>query len=113
LIIGLLKDLAAGCASDHPYEFFLAAPPLNITHGTGSPINPLAIKYERGPCRSLLPSELALVATGEMSGNSSRIRACHRPLDATQGPGAALGDAFGRSCWRSLPATIAGGTPRR
>jgi hypothetical protein len=39
-----LKDLAADCAADHTYEFFFAAPPLNITHGTGSPINPLAIK---------------------------------------------------------------------
>jgi hypothetical protein len=54
LIIGLLKDLAAGCASDHPYEFFLAAPPLNITHGTGSPINPLAITCDRRPCRALV-----------------------------------------------------------
>ena len=39
-----LKDLAADCAADRIYEFFFAAPPLNITHGTGSPINPLAIK---------------------------------------------------------------------
>ena len=39
-----LKDLAADCAADRIYEFFFTAPPLNITHGTGSPINPLAIK---------------------------------------------------------------------
>jgi kynurenine formamidase len=39
-----LADLAADCAADRVYEFFLTAPPLNITHGTGSPINPLAIK---------------------------------------------------------------------
>ena len=26
-----LKDLAADCAADHTYEFFFAAPPLNIT----------------------------------------------------------------------------------
>jgi kynurenine formamidase len=39
-----LKDLAADCAADRVYEFFFTAPPLNITHGTGSPINPLAIK---------------------------------------------------------------------
>ena len=40
----LLQDLAADCADDGVSEFFLAAPPLNLTHGTGSPINPLAIK---------------------------------------------------------------------
>ena len=39
-----VKDLAADCAADRVYEFFFTAPPLNITHGTGSPINPLAIK---------------------------------------------------------------------
>jgi kynurenine formamidase len=39
-----LKDLAADCAEDKVYEFFFCAPPLNITNGTGSPINPLAIK---------------------------------------------------------------------
>jgi kynurenine formamidase len=39
-----LADLAADCAADQVYEFFFTAPPLNITHGTGSPINPLAIK---------------------------------------------------------------------
>jgi kynurenine formamidase len=39
-----VKELAEDCAADRVYEFFFAAPPLNITGGTGSPINPLAIK---------------------------------------------------------------------
>lgn len=39
-----VKDLAADCADDGVYEFFFCAPPLNITKGTGSPINPQAIK---------------------------------------------------------------------
>jgi kynurenine formamidase len=39
-----LKDLAEDCAQDGVYEFFFAGPPLVITGGTGSPINPLAIK---------------------------------------------------------------------
>lgn len=39
-----LKDLADDCAQDGVYEFFFSAPPLNITHGTGSPINPQAMK---------------------------------------------------------------------
>ena len=39
-----VKELAEDCAADRLYEFFFAAPPLNITGGTGSPINPLAIK---------------------------------------------------------------------
>ena len=39
-----VKELAEDCAADGVYEFFLGAPPLNITGGTGSPINPLAIK---------------------------------------------------------------------
>ena len=39
-----LKELADDCAQDGVYEFFLCAPPLNITKGTGSPINPNAIK---------------------------------------------------------------------
>ena len=39
-----LKELAADCAADRAFEFFFCAPPLNITGGTGSPINPLAIK---------------------------------------------------------------------
>jgi kynurenine formamidase len=39
-----LKELADDCAADGRYEFFFSAPPLNITLGTGSPINPQAIK---------------------------------------------------------------------
>ena len=39
-----LKELAEDCAADKTYEFFFAGPPLVITGGTGSPINPLAIK---------------------------------------------------------------------
>jgi kynurenine formamidase len=39
-----LKDLAEDCAQDKVYEFFFCAPPLVITGGTGSPINPMAIK---------------------------------------------------------------------
>jgi kynurenine formamidase len=39
-----LKDLAEDCAEDKTYEFFFCAPPLVITGGTGSPINPMAIK---------------------------------------------------------------------
>jgi kynurenine formamidase len=39
-----VKDLAADCAADGVYEFFYVAPPLVITGGTGSPVNPQAIK---------------------------------------------------------------------
>ena len=39
-----VKDLAADCAQDGVYEFFFCAPPLPITKGCGSPINPMAIK---------------------------------------------------------------------
>ncbi|TIO29709.1 cyclase family protein [Mesorhizobium sp.] len=39
-----LKELAEDCAEDGIYEFFFCAPPLVITGGTGSPINPQAIK---------------------------------------------------------------------
>ncbi len=39
-----LEELAADCAEDGVYEFFLVAQALPITGGTGSPINPLAIK---------------------------------------------------------------------
>jgi len=39
-----LKELAADCAEDGVYEFFMVTPPLVITRGTGSPINPNAIK---------------------------------------------------------------------
>lgn len=39
-----LKDLAEDCATDKVYEFLFTAPPLVITGGSGSPINPQAIK---------------------------------------------------------------------
>ena len=39
-----LQELAEDCAADKVYEFFFAGPPLVITGGTGSPINPVAIK---------------------------------------------------------------------
>ena len=39
-----LKELAEDCANDKVYEFFFCGPPLVITGGTGSPINPQAIK---------------------------------------------------------------------
>jgi kynurenine formamidase len=39
-----LKELAADCAADGVYEFFFAAPPLHLPGGTGSPINPQAVK---------------------------------------------------------------------
>jgi len=39
-----LETLAADCAEDGVYDFFLSAPPLKVTGGTGSPINPLAFK---------------------------------------------------------------------
>ena len=39
-----LRELAADCAEDGVYEFFFCAPPLNLPGGSGSPINPQAIK---------------------------------------------------------------------
>lgn len=39
-----LKELAEDCAKDGIYAFFFCAPPLNLPGGTGSPINPQAIK---------------------------------------------------------------------
>ncbi len=39
-----LDDLASACAEDGIYEFFLSAPPLNVTNASGSPVNPIAIK---------------------------------------------------------------------
>ena len=39
-----LKELAEDCDEDGVYEFFFCGPPLIITGGTGSPINPQAIK---------------------------------------------------------------------
>ncbi|GIM92018.1 cyclase family protein [Paractinoplanes toevensis] len=39
-----LDDLAADCAADGRYDFFLTAKPLNIPGGVGSPPNALALK---------------------------------------------------------------------
>lgn len=39
-----LEELADDCAADGRYEFLFTAPPLPITGGVGSPINPIAIK---------------------------------------------------------------------
>jgi kynurenine formamidase len=39
-----MEALAADCAEDGIYEFFLSAPPLMITGATGSPLNPIAVK---------------------------------------------------------------------
>ena len=39
-----LEPLAEACASDGVYEFLFTAPPLPITGGVGSPVNPLAIR---------------------------------------------------------------------
>ena len=38
------EELAADCAVDGVYEFLFCAPPLKVSNGVGSPINPLAIK---------------------------------------------------------------------
>jgi kynurenine formamidase len=38
------EELAADCAADGVWDFFFCAPPLKVTRGVGSPINPLAIK---------------------------------------------------------------------
>jgi len=42
--IFFLEDLAADCAVDGRYAFLLVAPPLPVTRGVGTPINPYAIK---------------------------------------------------------------------
>ncbi len=39
-----LTELADDCEADGVYEFFFCGPPLVITGGTGSPINPQAVK---------------------------------------------------------------------
>ena len=37
-------ELAADCAADGRWEFFLVVPPLPVTRGVGTPINPYARK---------------------------------------------------------------------
>lgn len=47
LLVGEIFDLEAlaeDCARDGVYEFLFTAPPLPITGGVGSPVNPLAVK---------------------------------------------------------------------
>jgi kynurenine formamidase len=39
-----MEALAADCAADGRYSFMLTAPPLEVTGGFGSPVNPLALK---------------------------------------------------------------------
>jgi kynurenine formamidase len=39
-----LEALAADCAADGVYECLFTAPPLKVTGGVGSPLNPLAVK---------------------------------------------------------------------
>lgn len=39
-----LEDLAADCAAEGTYTFFLTAAPLRITGAVGSPVNPIAVK---------------------------------------------------------------------
>lgn len=39
-----LEALAADCAKDGVWEFLFTAPPLKVTGGVGSPLNPLAVK---------------------------------------------------------------------
>jgi kynurenine formamidase len=38
------EELAADCAADGVWEFLFCSPPLKVTNGVGSPINPLAMK---------------------------------------------------------------------
>ena len=42
--IFFLEELAADCAADGRYAFLLVAPPLPVTRGVGTPINPYALK---------------------------------------------------------------------
>ncbi|MGH7893313.1 MAG: cyclase family protein, partial [Candidatus Binatia bacterium] len=39
-----LEALAADCATDGVWECLFTAPPLRVTGGVGSPLNPLAVK---------------------------------------------------------------------
>lgn len=47
VLIGEIWDLdalAEACAADGVYEFFLSAPPLQVTGAVGSPLSPIAVK---------------------------------------------------------------------
>lgn len=39
-----LDQLSDACAADGRYDFLLCAPPLEITGGVGSPVNPVAVR---------------------------------------------------------------------
>jgi hypothetical protein len=39
-----MEELSRACAQDGRYEFFLSAPPLNLTNASGSMVNPVVIK---------------------------------------------------------------------
>lgn len=39
-----LEALAADCADDGQYDFFLSAPPLPVTRAFGAPVNPIVVK---------------------------------------------------------------------
>ena len=39
-----LDALAADCAADSRWDFFLTAAPLPVTGAVGSPVNPIAVK---------------------------------------------------------------------
>jgi kynurenine formamidase len=39
-----LEDLAAACAADGRWDFFLAAQPMNLTNASGTMLNPVAIR---------------------------------------------------------------------
>ena len=60
-----LKELAEDCENDGIYEFFFCGPPLIITGGTGSPINPQAIKWR--PMRAVCDSAADMVLFGSTS----------------------------------------------
>jgi kynurenine formamidase len=42
--IAWLDDLADACAADGRWSFFYVAAPLKVVHGTGAPVNPVAIR---------------------------------------------------------------------
>jgi kynurenine formamidase len=42
--IAWLDDLAEACAADNRWSFLYAAAPLKVVHGTGAPVNPIAIR---------------------------------------------------------------------
>jgi kynurenine formamidase len=42
--IAWLDDLAGACAADNRWSFLYVAAPLKVVHGTGAPVNPVAIR---------------------------------------------------------------------